>query len=188
MQKFNNRRLIILIMFAIITGFIAGYFYYSRIYKNYENKTSKYSQIANKKKDVLAKNSMKPGSEVIFETMYKENGEIVREEQKLNPYLEDKSKEEIAKIYKGWVVKDVQPDKIVLYREIAGLPPDYYIISNVDGFVSLLKSDGNGKKELIEKTNIPINRLTPIDRDRVIKNIIVKNIDEAYSILANLSS
>jgi len=125
---------------------------------------------------------------LIFETKYLENGEVVQEEQKLTPSLYGKSKEELQKIYSGWRVIKFDDEEIILYREKDGLPPDYYIISTIDGYVVLLKSDGNGHKEVIEKTDIPLESLTPFDRERVMKNIITKDKDEAYQILANLSS
>lgn len=127
-------------------------------------------------------------SKLIFETKYLENGEIVREVQNLTPSLYGKSKEEIAKIYSSWKVKSFDEEEIVLYREKEGLPADYYIISSINGYVVLLKSDGNGNKEIVEKTDIPLDSLTPFDRERVMENIITKDKDEAYQILANLSS
>lgn len=186
-MEVRRKRLLSIIVIFLVIGFIAGYVYYTRIYKSYPSKMPQYTKV-NTKSDVLVKEMAKSEGKLMFETLYTGNGEIIKEEQKIGPSLYGKSRDEIAKIYSGWDIKEFDSDKIVLYKERSGLPPDYYIISNSDGYVTLYKSDGNGGKSLIEKTDISINNLNPNDKERILKNIVIKDIDEAYSILTNLSS
>ncbi|AIS52299.1 hypothetical protein TKV_c11270 [Thermoanaerobacter kivui] len=188
MKKLFSNKMVAIYLIAIAIGVGIGYLYNV---KNNERQNQDRKVIYEEKipyqQDVLAK-KMIPRSKLIFETKYLENGEVVREVQTLNPSLYGKSREEIAKIYSDWEIKSFNDEEIVLYREKRGLPADYYIISSINGYVVLLKSDGNGGKEIVEKTDIPLESLTPFDRERVMKNIIVKDKDEAYQILANLSS
>lgn len=186
MLRVFSKRMISIYMIIILVGFITGYIYYFKTYKSYPKKEAQYAE-QNRQKDVLAKKII-PNGKLIFETKYLENGEIVKETQLLNYSLYGKSRDEISRIYNGWDIKSFSDNEIVLYKEKSGLPPGYYIISNIDGFVSLLKSDENGGKELVEKTDISVDSLSPNNKERVLKNIIVKDKDEAYQILANLSS
>ncbi|MGF7429194.1 hypothetical protein PQV03_00160 [Thermoanaerobacterium thermosaccharolyticum] len=182
---FRVKRTISIIMIFIIIIFLAGYLYYIKFY-NRPSKIPQYTKTS--VNSVMSKDSIGPSGKLIFETLYKGNGDLTREEQKIGASLYGKSKEDIAKIYSGWNIKEFRNDKIVLYREKNGFPPDYYIISSSDGYVSLFKSDGNGGRSLVEKTDISVNNLNPNDKERILNNIVVKDIDEAYSILANLSS
>lgn len=186
MLRIFSKRMISIYMLIIMAGFITGYIYYFKTNKSYPKNEPLYTE-QNRQKDVLAK-KITPNGKLIFETKYLENGEIVKETQLLNYSLYGKSRDEISRIYNGWDIKTFSDNEIVLYKEKSGLPPGYYIISNIDGFVSLLKSDGNGGKELVEKTDILVDSLSPSNKERVLKNIIVKDKDEAYQILANLSS
>lgn len=183
----HKKSIISFIIFFVAISFIIGYIYYSKIYNNYPSRLSQYTKTTNEK-NTFAKEKLNPSRKVYFETLYKGNGEIVRAEKKADESLKLNNKDEISKIYKGWQIKEMSQSKIILYREIDGLPPDYYIISNNNGHITLFKSDGNGGKKLIQDTDITIESLNPNDRLRVQKSIIVKNVDEAYSILANFSS
>jgi hypothetical protein len=184
-MKFRGKRTISIILIFIIIIFLAGYLYYIKFY----NRPSKIPQYTKSSvNSVMSKDSIGPSGKLVFETLYKGNGDLTREEQKIGASLYGKSKEDIAKIYSGWSIKEFRNDRIVLYREKNGFPSDYYIISSSDGYVSLFKSDGNGGRSLVEKTDISVNNLNPNDKERILNNIVVKDIDEAYSILANLSS
>lgn len=184
-MKFRGKRAISIILIFIVIIFLAGCLYYIKFY----NRPSKIPQYTKTNvNSVMSKDSIGPSGKLIFETLYKGNGDLTREEQKIGASLYGKSKEDIAKIYSGWSIKEFRNDRIVLYREKNGFPPDYYIISSSDGYVSLFKSDGNGGRSLVEKTDISVNNLNPNDKERILNNIVVKDIDEAYSILANLSS
>ena len=188
MIKFFTKKLILIYTLVIFFGFTGGYFYYVYDYKIHpKEKLIQYNLEQNKQKDVLAKKLL-PNSKLIFETKYLGNGQTIKEEQKLNYSLYGKSEDEISRIYSGWEVKKFSEEEIFLYREKQGFPADYYIISNIGGYVCLLKSDGNEGTELIEKTDITVESLTPYDRERVLKKIITNSKDEAYQILANLSS
>ncbi|MDI3518026.1 MAG: hypothetical protein PWQ34_173 [Caldanaerobacter sp.] len=188
MKKIISYKMVAIYIFAIFLGAMTGYFISVKQNEmEREAKSAKYEKPFSIQQQALAEKT-DFHKKLIFETKYLENGEIVREEQKLTPSLYGKSREELQKIYSGWKVIKFDDEEIVLYREKEGLPPDYYIISVVDGYVVLLKSDGNGHKEIVEKTDIPLESLTPFDRERVMKNIITKDKDEAYQILANLSS
>ncbi|MGI1691950.1 hypothetical protein [Thermoanaerobacter uzonensis] len=188
MKKLISYKLVTIYLLAIFIGVMFGYLI--NVKDNEKQRTEKnitYEQKISSQQEALAKKLISQ-SRLIFETKYLENGEIVREVQNLTPSLYGKSKEEIARIYSEWKVKSFDENEIVLYREKEGLPPDYYIISSMNGYVVLLKSDGNGNKKIVEKTDIPLDSLTPFDRERVRENIITKDKDEAYQILANLSS
>ncbi|MEW9082959.1 hypothetical protein [Caldanaerobacter subterraneus] len=188
MKKIISYKMVAIYIFAIFLGAMTGYFIsVKQNEKEREAKSAKYEKPFSIQQEALAKRA-DFYKKLIFETRYLENGEVVREEQKLTPSLYGKSKEELEKIYSGWRVIKFDDEEIVLCREKEGLPPDYYIISVLDGYVVLLKSDGNGHKEVVEKTDISIESLTPFDRERVMKNIVTKDKDEAYQILANLSS
>ncbi|ADD02273.1 conserved hypothetical protein [Thermoanaerobacter mathranii subsp. mathranii str. A3] len=188
MKKLISYKMVMIYMLAIFIGMMVGYLISVKDNeKEGREKNIVYEQGISSQQEALAKKLISQ-SKLIFETKYLENGEIVREVQNLTPSLYGKSKEEIEKIYTGWKIKNFDEEEIVLYREKEGLPADYYIISSINGYVVLLKSDGNGNKEVVEKTDIPLDSLTPFDKERVMKNIITKDKDEAYQILTNLSS
>lgn len=184
-MKFRGKKAISIILTFIVIIFLAGYIYYIKFY-NRPSKIPQYTKTS--ANSAMMRETILPGEKLIFETLYKGNGDLTREEQKIGASLYGKSKEDIGKIYSDWSIKEFSNDRIVLYREENGFPPDYYIISSSDGYVSLFKSDGNGGTSLVEKTDILVDNLNPNDKERILNNIVVKDIDEAYSILANLSS
>lgn len=178
-------RKIIPIVLIFVAVFLAGYLYYIRYY-SHSSKMPQYTKT--KVNTIFTNSSVSPNGKLIFETLYKGTGDIIKEEQKIGVSIAGKSEDEISKIYKGWSIKKFDSDEVILYKEEDGFPPGYYIISSLDGYVSLYKSDGNGGKTLVEKTDILVNNLNPNDKERILNNIVVKDADEAYSILANLSS
>ncbi|WP_435620600.1 hypothetical protein [Thermoanaerobacterium thermosulfurigenes] len=178
-------RKIIPIVLIFVAIFLAGYLYYIRYY----NHSSKMPQYTNTKvNSILTSSSVSPNGKLIFETLYKGTGDIIKEEQTIGASIAGKSEDEISKIYRGWSIKKFDSEEVIFYKEEDGFPPGYYIISSLNGYVSLYKSDGNGGKTLVEKTDILVNNLNPNDKERILNNIVVKDADEAYSILANLSS
>ncbi|MBP2072604.1 MULTISPECIES: hypothetical protein [Thermoanaerobacterium] len=184
-MKFRGKRAISIILIFIVIIFLAGYIYYIKFYSR-PSKIPQYTKT--NVNSAMTRETIVPDGKLLFETLYKGNGDLIREEQKISASLYGKSKEDIAKIYSDWSIKKFSNDMIVLYKEENGFPPGYYIISSSDGYVSLFKSDGNGGSSLVEKTDILVNNLNPNDKERILNNIVVKDIDEAYSILANLSS
>lgn len=109
--------------------------------------------------------------------------------------LLNKTKEEIISYlndkYPNREVESMTQYEIVLSEN--EIPNDVskknkYSLEIDNGFVTLFKYDTNGKRELIEKTQIKIDSIPQAAQEEIQKGILVNTEDEAYSRLEDFGS
>lgn len=109
--------------------------------------------------------------------------------------LLDKTKEEIVIFlndkYPNRYIESITQYEIVLSEVEA--PKDIsrknkYSLEIDNGYITLFKYDINGKRELIEKTEIKIDSLPQIAQEEIQKGIIINTEDDAYTKLEEFGS
>ena len=63
-----------------------------------------------------------------------------------------------------------------------------YSIEELDGYIVVYKHGSNGQKDILEKTDIPLNSLPKSSQDEIKNGIFVNSEDEAYSKLEDFGS
>ncbi|MDI3311769.1 MAG: hypothetical protein QJR05_10150, partial [Thermoanaerobacterium sp.] len=97
-MRYFTRRIIPVVLIFVVIVFLVGYLYYIRYY----NHSSRMPQYTNTKvNSILTNSGANPNGKLIFETLYKGTGDLIKEEQKIGVSIVGKSKDEIAKIYNG---------------------------------------------------------------------------------------
>ncbi|MGL5314684.1 MAG: hypothetical protein ACRC92_15645 [Peptostreptococcaceae bacterium] len=109
--------------------------------------------------------------------------------------LLDKTKEEILAYFKEKYpersVESITQYEIVLSQTEAQndiTRKNKYSLEVDNEFIGLYKYDANGKRELVENTQIEIDSLPQIAQEEIQKGIIVNTEDEAYSKLEDFGS
>lgn len=109
--------------------------------------------------------------------------------------LLDKTKEEILSYFKEKYpernVESITQYEIVLSQTEAQndiTRKNKYSLEVDNEFIGLYKYDANGKRELVENTQIKIDSLPQIAQEEIQKGIIVNTEDEAYSKLEDFGS
>ncbi len=131
-------------------------------------------------------------TEIIFDTLYTQTGEIERNRVKAPVTLvgTDLSdfKEYIENNYSSWKIKNISTKSVALYREKEGLTPNTYILKDKDGYIVVYKINSSGKEELVEETDISTTNLPEADKAKLNKGMKVKTLDEVESLIQDYSS
>ncbi|RKD28036.1 BofC C-terminal domain-containing protein [Caminicella sporogenes DSM 14501] len=152
-----------------------------------DNLTNEENQDDLRKKELVNKDT-----EIIFNILYKKTGEIVKDKVKVPITLVGMTLREfqdyIEKNYSDWKIKNISTNFVTLFKEKDGYIPNYYLIQNKDGYITIYKINEFGEKVLYQKTEIPLSVLSEVDKHKLEKGILVKSLDEVMSIIEDYSS
>ena len=175
--------IIVLLIVAIIIGFFVGKYLYNleedkkELENNIQN-TASSNLIDNtntlKIETSVSEEKISINTEVIEEIYYIECDHLLKYTKKDIKNLVNMTKEELAKKYPDWEVKEFSEDKVVLYKEEADYCEEHYLVKDVDGFVTIYAMD-NGEKirELVKVTEIETKYLTETDQENLKEGIKV---------------
>lgn len=175
--------IIILLILAIIIGFRVGVYLYNKeenkkqldsnvqnsLYNNTVNNTS-----TEEIQTSVAKEKISINTEVVEEIYYVQCDHLIRNTRKDIKSLVNMTKEELAKKYPDWDIKEFSTDKVTLYKEEQGFCNEHYLVKDVDGVVTIYNMDNEDKiNDLIEITEIETKYLTETDQEDLKQGIRV---------------
>lgn len=175
--------IIILLILAIIIGFCVGVYLYNKeenkkqLDSNVQN--SLYNNTVNNTSTVeiqtsVAKEKISINTEVVEEIYYVQCDHLIRNTRKDIKSLVNMTKEELAKKYPDWDIKEFSTDKVTLYKEEQGFCNEHYLVKDVDGVVTIYNMDNEDKiNELIEITEVETKYLTETDQEDLKQGIRV---------------
>ncbi len=130
-------------------------------------------------------------TKVVFRTLYEKCQETNDEVKKpLNEMLglkEKDFKEYTAQNLKEWQMVRFSGDEIVLFQRKNQVCPNHFLVSQEDGYIAIYKYDEEGKKNLVEKTQIPISVLPKLDQDKLNRGILLPTREEVNQLLEDYS-
>lgn len=175
--------IIILLILAIIIGFRVGVYLYNKeenkkqLDSNVQN--SLYNNTVNNTNTVeiqtsVAKEKISINTEVVEEIYYIQCDHLIRNTRKDIKSLVNMTKEELAKKYPDWEIKEFSTEKVILYKEEQGFCNEHYLVKDVDGVVTIYNMDNEDKiNEIIETTEIETKYLTETDQEDLKEGIKV---------------
>ena len=176
--------IVILLIVAIITGFFVGVHLYNKekSKKQLENDIQNvvvYDNKVNNTNTVEIQTSMSEekisiNTEVVEEIYYVQCDHLIKTLRKDMKSLVNMTKEELAKKYPKWEIKEFSTEKVTLYKEEQGFCNEHYLVKDVDGIVTIYNMDNEDKiNEIIKTTEIETKYLTETDQEDLKEGIRV---------------
>lgn len=171
------------LILAIIMGFFVGVY----LYNKEENK----KQLENDAKNIVYNNTVNNtniveiqtsiseekisiNTEVIEEVYYVQCDHLIRTTRNDIKSIVNMTKEELAKKYPNWEIKEFSTEKVVLYKEEQGFCNEHYLVKDVNGIVTIYNMDNDDKiNEIVETTEIETKYLTETDQEDLKEGIKV---------------
>lgn len=180
----KNIWIVILLIVAIITGFFVGVHLYNKekSKKQLENDIQNvvvYDNKVNNTNTVEIQTSMSEekisiNTEVVEEIYYVQCDHLIKTLRKDMKSLVNMTKEELAKKYPKWEIKEFSTEKVTLYKEEQGFCNEHYLVKDVDGIVTIYNMDNEDKiNEIIKTTEIETKYLTETDQEDLKEGIRV---------------
>ena len=176
--------IVILLIVAIITGFFVGVHLYNKekskkqlendiqnviVYDNKVNNTNTVEIQTSVSEEKISINT-----EVVEEIYYVQCDHLIKTLRKDMKSLVNMTKEELAKKYPKWEIKEFSTEKVTLYKEEQGFCNEHYLVKDVDGIVTIYNMDNEDKiNEIIKTTEIETKYLTETDQEDLKEGIRV---------------
>lgn len=184
----------VIIIFAI--SFICGYYIYRG---NKEKDLPK--QIATEISEAVVKSNenvfspslltstidekISPNATLVIKKHYKECGHTTKDYAEIPEELVNMNEEDTKENLFGWEIKGFSPDEIVIYKDVAGICNEHYVLKEKDGNIVIYVLDANEKETLSETTEISTEYLTENDLQELKRGIKAIGKEELNSILEN---
>lgn len=173
--------IIIFLSLAIVIGFFVGKY----LYNLEENKAELENDIQNISYNNLVNNTntlkietsvseekISINTEVVEEIYYIQCDHLLKYTKKDIKNLINMTKEQLAKKYPDWEIKEFSIDKVVLYKEEADYCEEHYLVKDVDGLVTIYAMDNEDEiRELVKVTEIETKYLTETDQENLKEGI-----------------
>lgn len=108
-----------------------------------------------------------PNAFIKFVKYYKNCGHTVETIEKIPEEFVNKNIDEIKKEYNDWIVTQMDEKQVTLYKEFDEECGEHYLVKDNNGFVSIYKIDSNGNEVLLEPTEIYVQYLPELDREKL---------------------
>ncbi len=137
-------------------------------------------------------NLVSKNTQIIFNTYYTKTGDMIVSKVNVPVTLVgirlSEFKNYIEDYYSTWKIRSISPGAVTLFQEKNGYTPNHFIIQEKEGFIVVYKINDNGEKILHYETDISLSLFNEIDRKKLTEGIVVKNFDDALSIIQDYSS
>ncbi len=111
--------------------------------------------------------NISPNAVIIKKTYYKNCDHLIKEVVNIPDELINKNEEDIIKEYSDWEVRGYSPQEIVLYKEVAGICDEHYVVKEHNGVIGIYIKNINGVQELQEDTEISTQYLPEADLENL---------------------
>ena len=176
----DKKWIIIAICFGIVLGVIFGIYAYNNgsVVDTNIIETEKLA-ITNSRQDdniVLSNSALEtsslnmnisPNAVIIKKTYYKNCDHLIKDVINIPDELVNKNEEDIIKEYSDWEVQGYSPKEIVLYKEIAGICDEHYVVKEHNGVIGIYIKNIKGMQELQEDTEISTQYLPEKDLENL---------------------
>lgn len=164
-----------LLILAIVLGFFIGNYLYGSEEDKLANDIEKitYNNLINNTNTVKITTSVPEekisiNTKVIEEIYYPECDHLLKYTKQDIKSLVNMTKEELAKKYDSWEIKEFSTERVVLYKEEAGFCEEHYLVKDEEGMVTIYYLDS--KDEIIglaKVTEIETKYLTENDQENL---------------------
>ena len=127
-----------------------------------------------------------PNAKLVTNIYYDECGHTIKRTSTIDNTYINLTKEELAKEYKEWEIKEFSSDEIVLYKEADGICNEHYIVRDKEGFVAIYSLDSKENETLEEITEISTGFLTITDLGKLQGGIKLYGRENLNSLLEDL--
>ncbi|MGN1270983.1 MAG: BofC C-terminal domain-containing protein [Clostridia bacterium] len=173
----------IIIIIALVLGFLVGAYLY-RI--NYSEKEEDSLKIAQKVEDEctdfaeLESNGMletvitngqeekvSPNCLLTLKIYYKTCGHLIEKSQNIEQNLINLTEEQLRERLPEWEIQKFTPDQIVLYKELDNFCNEHYKLKIENGYVRIYEVDEQNNEKLLKSTDISSEYLTEDDLEKL---------------------
>lgn len=175
--------IILLMGLAIISGFFVGI----RLYNAKDSSNELANNVENISNNNLINNvtnieiltsaseeKISIDTEIVEEIYYTECDHLIRATKRDIKNLVNMTKEELARKYPDWEIKEFSSERVVLYKEEQDFCNEHYLVKDVDGYVTVYSMNNNDKIiEQAEVTEIETRYLTETDQEDLKEGIKV---------------
>lgn len=187
--------IILLIIVLIIIGCVAGIYIFKNTEKQDEllasrNKKYDFNKINNniiKSENTISVDSKddKTGvtTKIIKKIYHQACNHLVEEESKIEEEYINLNEEEFKKRYSEWEIQKFTPKEVIIYKEIPDFCDEHYILKDVNGYISIYKSDMLGNETLYLDTDIWIAYLSEQDINDIEKGLKVYTTKELNKLI-----
>lgn len=129
---------------------------------------------------------------LVYKTLYTQCEDTIEEVQGPSPELIGLNKsgfeKHLTENQLNWEIEGFSKEEVTLLKRVDRTCPNHYLISVNKGHIAIYKYDGDGNRELVEQTDIPINILPTVDQKKLQKGILVDTRKEVNQLLEDFSS
>ena len=177
MKKILIITLILLLLISIGTGYL--------LYSNIKSKAEKmYPEVSQVKQDIIeddctaeaeemlnndiisansSTDKVSPNATLVIEKKYMGCNHITKSEVPIPTDAVNMTQEELGEEYTGWQVKEFSKDKLVIYKEFAGICDEHYLVTEKNGYLAIYILDKEENRTLKEVTDISLEYLSEFD-------------------------
>ncbi|KXZ39417.1 BofC C-terminal domain-containing protein [Alkalithermobacter thermoalcaliphilus JW-YL-7 = DSM 7308] len=189
-RKKTSKIPILVLAFAMLLG---GLYIGKFLEKKEETQVIKPIVADNVSEDIQDKGIvLKKGSIITFKTLFTKCNDVVEKTENIPDQLvgadEENVKKYIKSNYPAWNLIEFDQNMIVLFREINSYCQDHYEIGQEEGKLVIYKYDEEGRKQVVEKTEYPIEHLPEIDQEKIKNGIVVNSLEEVNQLLEDFGS
>lgn len=173
----------IIIIIALVLGFLVGVYLY-RI--NYSEKEDDNLKIAQKVEDECTdfaelefngmletiitngqEEKVSPNCLLTLKIYYKKCGHLIEKSQNIEQNLVNLTEEQLRKQLPEWEIQKFTPEQIVLYKELDDFCNEHYKLKIENGYIRIYKLDEQNNEKLLKSTDISSEYLTKDDLEEL---------------------
>ncbi len=124
-----------------------------------------------------------PNATLVIKKYYKECGHTTKDYAEIPAELVNMNEDEVKNNLSDWEIKGFSPDEIVIYKEVAGICNEHYMLREKDGNVAIYVLDAEENETLSEITEISTEYLTEQDLQELKEGIRAIGKEELNSLL-----
>lgn len=122
--------------------------------------------------------AVSPGTTFVFRTRFTLCGHMIEKTAAASDAEVNLTEAALQEKYAGWTITRFTVPLIEMERNIATHCPKHYILGISNGNIAVYQYDEDGKKNMIEETDISIETLTPEDQKSLESGIIADTEDD----------
>lgn len=169
----------VIMVVALILGFLVGVYLYKINYKKNNNEEMKIAQKvedectdfaeleANGALTTIVTNGQEekisPNCLLTLKIYYKTCGHLIEKSKNIEQSLVNLTEEELRKQLPEWEIQKFTPEQIVLYKELNEFCNEHYKLKIENGYVRIYEVDEQKNEKLLKSTDISSEYLTTED-------------------------
>lgn len=179
----SKKSLIILsIFFSILLVLVIVFFiikqYDNKSFKNENlivNETGENKRIGSDENSIITSNKEQeivgPNAKLTIKTYYKKCGHYVLEEYVVPEEIVNMNEKEVEKYYFDWKLNKFSDKQIIIYKELAEMCNEHYIVKSVDGMINVYNKNESNEENLVYETKIFTKYLPKEDQTKLKEGI-----------------